>query len=175
MEFVKTEGDGLVVCKNCIYTNVGTYNGLVLATPTKPLGYMTSLSNIFVNANSQDLIRLWPHRVYSKKHYVQTEWLLEKELKERGFILSSPDKLGKWIKVYGHTYRFRDLKMFETFVLLNEFDHLDVALNNGPYKLYVKTGRIKCNQCLPEENRIGSGEEFRIPEDTQVIYFKKKV
>lgn len=171
MVFIKK--DGIVICKRLFNYGQSSYEGLVLSTPTKPLEYIRELNDDpYVNASSQDLIRLWPHRTYGKNRTDEiTEPLIWSELNKREFR----NEYGKWIKIYGQTYPFRDLMRFDTFVLPEEFDELNVAFNNAPFKLYAKTGRKKSNLCLPEEKeRIGLGEEFDISEDTPVIYYKKK-
>lgn len=171
MVFLKK--DEVVICKKPFHSGWSSYEGLALATPTKSLVYIRKIdASIYVNANSQDLIRLWPHRTYSQNRTDEiTEPLISDELNRREFR----NEYGKWIKVYGRTYPFRDLLRFDTFVIPEEFDELDVAFNNAPFKLYAKTGRKKYNLCLPEEgDRIGLGEEFNILEDTPVTYYKKR-
>lgn len=176
MDFIKRQDMDGVICRGLFHRHWRHYTGLLLATPTRSLGYIRILGNtIYVDVTSQDLIRLWPHRTYSENRTNEfTEPIIKEELEKRGFFLSFKNGIGKWTKRYGQTYLFRDLTKFDTFVLPEEFDELDVALCGGPFKLYAKTGKTKSNLCLPEEEKIGLGEEFDIQEDTPVLYWKKR-
>ncbi|GEM_PF-5253485 len=144
------------------------YEGLILPTTTKPPRYVLKFSKVtFGEVSTRELISLWPHRTYSKRRpYLQTEFILSDELGKRGFI----NRYGEWIKVCGRTYPFSDLMLFETFALPDE---LDAALG-GSVKLYSKTGKNKYNLCLPDEKeKVGTGEQFIIEVNKQVIFCKK--